>query len=262
MKKLKMENGITLIALVITIIILLILAVISISAIIGDNGIMSKATEAVIETKYAAVKEAFESALVAVQADYQQKRTTGEVTVSQSEYITIGMIRENLESSYIYCYSYSTEENTFDDDKKLYDISSIYLSETNSSNIIYEIEYTVANDNIANVEINDITDSNLLSEIKIEEDEETTTTTTYDTDDVLLNPGKGFVLSTREYYSTDTSYDDVISVIYYRFNWCVIEPEEGIYNWDVIDEILEDCIERRQKICIWCYVCKFIKYTI
>ena len=78
------------------------------------------------------------------------------------------------------------------------------------------------------------------------------------TDDVLLNPGKGFVLSTRE-YSTDTSYDNVISVIYYRFNWCAIEPEEGEYDWDLIDEKIEDAKERRKKICFWCYVFKYLK---
>ncbi len=46
MKQIKEENGITLIALVVTIVVLLILAGISINAIIGDNGIVGKAKEA------------------------------------------------------------------------------------------------------------------------------------------------------------------------------------------------------------------------
>ena len=45
-KKLKKNNGITLIALVITIIVLLILAAITISALTGENGLLSKAIEA------------------------------------------------------------------------------------------------------------------------------------------------------------------------------------------------------------------------
>ena len=45
-EKLKERNGITLIALVITIIVLLILAGVTIASITGENGILSKATNA------------------------------------------------------------------------------------------------------------------------------------------------------------------------------------------------------------------------
>lgn len=54
----KGNRGITLIALVITIIVLLILAGVSINAIIGENGIASKAQEAGTETRAAGVEEA------------------------------------------------------------------------------------------------------------------------------------------------------------------------------------------------------------
>ena len=57
MKK-KKQNGITLIALVITIIVLLILAGISIATLTGENGILSKANDAKVETRGAAVEEA------------------------------------------------------------------------------------------------------------------------------------------------------------------------------------------------------------
>lgn len=43
MKKLKKNNGITLIALVITIIVLLILAAVSIATLTGENGVLTKA---------------------------------------------------------------------------------------------------------------------------------------------------------------------------------------------------------------------------
>ncbi len=60
----KQENGITLLALVITIIILLILAGITISAITGDNGIIRNAGQAKEETEIANEKEIVEKATV------------------------------------------------------------------------------------------------------------------------------------------------------------------------------------------------------
>lgn len=54
----KNQKGITLIALVITIIVLLILAGVSIAMLTGDNGILSKATEATGNTKTGEAKEA------------------------------------------------------------------------------------------------------------------------------------------------------------------------------------------------------------
>lgn len=53
----KKENGITLIALVVTIIVLIILAGISISLVLGDNGIITKAKQAKAETEQAKVNE-------------------------------------------------------------------------------------------------------------------------------------------------------------------------------------------------------------
>ena len=53
----KGEYGITLIALVITIIVLLILAGVSISMLVGQNGIITKATEAKTQTDIGNIKE-------------------------------------------------------------------------------------------------------------------------------------------------------------------------------------------------------------
>lgn len=58
MKEFNKQRGITLIALVITVIVLLILAGISISALTGENGILSKSKKAKLETSHGAVKEA------------------------------------------------------------------------------------------------------------------------------------------------------------------------------------------------------------
>ena len=64
MQKMKKEQGITLLVLVITIIILLILAGITINAITGDNGIIGNAGQAKEETEIANEKEIIEKATV------------------------------------------------------------------------------------------------------------------------------------------------------------------------------------------------------
>ena len=65
----KKENGITLIALVITIIVLLILAGVSIAMLTGDNGILNKATDASQITLAAEAEEAIKLAVNVVIAD-------------------------------------------------------------------------------------------------------------------------------------------------------------------------------------------------
>ena len=56
-KERKNEKGITLIALIITIIVLLILAGVSISLVVGENGILSRATDASKKTNEAKAEE-------------------------------------------------------------------------------------------------------------------------------------------------------------------------------------------------------------
>ena len=65
----KSNKGITLIALVITIIVLLILAGVSISAIVGDNGLATRANEASQETKIAEEIEKIELAIAEFQLE-------------------------------------------------------------------------------------------------------------------------------------------------------------------------------------------------
>lgn len=71
----------------------------------------------------------------------------------------------------------------------------------------------------------------------------TTKTTTYNNEEVLLNPGKGFVI--RD--TLNRNYDDIVSVGYYRTNWDNIEPEEGKYNWEFLDSKIEDFRKRGKK---------------
>ena len=65
----KKENGITLIALVITIIVLLILAGVSIAMLTGDNGILTKASNANEQNRDAEIKEAMSLATSTIIAD-------------------------------------------------------------------------------------------------------------------------------------------------------------------------------------------------
>ena len=66
----KKQNGITLIALVITIIVMLILAGVSINLVVGENGILGKAQSAVTKTNRAKIEEEAQMMLTDWQTDY------------------------------------------------------------------------------------------------------------------------------------------------------------------------------------------------
>lgn len=57
-----------------------------------------------------------------------------------------------------------------------------------------------------------------------------------DVDDVLINPGKGWV----DYYGDvyNESYKGVVNLGYIRYDWSYIEPKKGEYNWKVIDDYI------------------------
>lgn len=92
MKQNHKENGITLIALVITIIVLLILAGISIAILMGENGILKKATEAEDKTEKAKVIEEIQLAIMEIQIEEKEK--LNEVTL---ETLAQGQLENKLE---------------------------------------------------------------------------------------------------------------------------------------------------------------------
>ena len=65
------------------------------------------------------------------------------------------------------------------------------------------------------------------------------------TDDILVNPDMGLVMfhySNRQWaYGQLQERGDVldwfpgVSTIYFRLPWCLLEPQEGQYRWDIID---------------------------
>lgn len=68
------DNGITLVALVVSIVVLLILSSVSINLALGDNGIITKAKESIASTNFATEKEALQRNILA----YQMEKTLGE----------------------------------------------------------------------------------------------------------------------------------------------------------------------------------------
>ena len=75
-----------------------------------------------------------------------------------------------------------------------------------------------------------------MAEITSVQTGSTTVSVTEDTDDVLINPGKGFFfLGYMDPEKYEAEFRDVISIGYNRFRWSKLEPEEGNYNWKEID---------------------------
>ena len=65
----------------------------------------------------------------------------------------------------------------------------------------------------------------------------------YDTDEVLLNPGKGLVLRDNR----DNKYNNIVSILYYRFYWKDFEKEENNFDWSKIDDLIEYCKRNHKK---------------
>jgi len=82
-----------------------------------------------------------------------------------------------------------------------------------------------------------------LEELDIKKTKETTNVLTHAEEEVLLNPGKGFVI--RD--ALTSNYDDIISVGYFRTNWDNIEPIEGQYNWAYLDEKIDFYSQKGKK---------------
>ena len=91
----KKQKGITLIALVITIIVLLILAGISINLVVGENGILKQAQNAVSSQKAGAAKEEVGFAWSSCQTEYMQEIASNQ-GVDKSSFFTAEKLNANL----------------------------------------------------------------------------------------------------------------------------------------------------------------------
>lgn len=93
------QNGITLIALVITIIVLLILAGVSIAMLTGENGILSNATQAQIDTDRENAMESIDLALQAIKVEVaanQVADTDYDATTHKSDLVTAAVIGNTI----------------------------------------------------------------------------------------------------------------------------------------------------------------------
>ncbi len=60
---------------------------------------------------------------------------------------------------------------------------------------------------------------------------------------IVLNPGKGWVLYGNAEWHSERLHA-VANLGYRRFEWAELEPEEGRYNWQPVDEYLESWAKR------------------
>lgn len=100
-KVIKERKGITLIALVITIIVLLILAGVSIAMLIGENGILTKANEAKIETEKETAKEIAEMMIMSYKSNYYGDNNNTPIKEYIIDKISGGSMLENYNVRYI-----------------------------------------------------------------------------------------------------------------------------------------------------------------
>jgi hypothetical protein len=91
------------------------------------------------------------------------------------------------------------------------------------------------------------------------------TITPENTDEALINPGMGFVFYHNAgrlwAYGAKTPAGDTldwfpgVSTIYFRLLWSELEPEEGVYRWDILDSFAQSWIAKGKKIAIRVICC-------
>lgn len=96
----KKQNGITLVALVITIIVLLILAAVSINAIMGDDGIVNQTINASVKEKESQAVEQVSLALTSLKIDYTMAKKE-DSTLQVENYYTAEKLNEYLKDGEI-----------------------------------------------------------------------------------------------------------------------------------------------------------------
>ena len=130
------EKGITLIALVVTIIVLLILAGVSISMVVGNNGVINQANEAVEESLKGKAKEELELAWASVEAEYAEERTKNSQLDKINYFTAEGKVKLN---KYLVGKG-NVKEVSFDENTKEYTVE--YESNVNKKTYIIKIDAT------------------------------------------------------------------------------------------------------------------------
>lgn len=112
----KKERGITLVALVVTIVVLLILAGVSISMVLGNNGIVTKAKETQTAQDKAYAEDVIESGLKAVQIEVLSN------TLPTGKTANVAYVVENIDDPDFKVKADSTDTITYTKGTSTYDI--------------------------------------------------------------------------------------------------------------------------------------------
>jgi hypothetical protein len=67
-----------------------------------------------------------------------------------------------------------------------------------------------------------------------------------ESDEILVNPGMGF--TTHSSLDGDVPGYPESSIAYYRWYWDVLEPEEGKFNWKMVDSVLAEVKAKGQRL--------------
>ena len=93
------QKGITLVALVITIIVLLILAGVSISLVVGQNGVLTQASNAVITNAKATALQELQMASSDMNMEYVSKKSTGNTTITKASICTVDRVKQSCQNA-------------------------------------------------------------------------------------------------------------------------------------------------------------------
>lgn len=62
--------------------------------------------------------------------------------------------------------------------------------------------------------------------------------------EILKNPYKGLIIYPgRQLFDEESAKwgGGIGSILYHRYSWCYMEPQEGVYNWDILDKNIALC---------------------
>lgn len=145
----KSQKGITLVALVITIIVLLILAGVSISLVVGQNGVLGKATNAVNANEVATVKQEIQLSIADAQMAYYDAWTS-DPSVKKSTYFANPIYYSNN------CTSASSVDIASDSEVKAdtnpaVDEGTVKVTYTSKANVTYTATFDIESPSDINV---------------------------------------------------------------------------------------------------------------
>ena len=92
---LKGQNGVTLISLVVTIIVLLILTGVSLSMVLGQNGVLTQASTAVVEQTKADVTEKVSTAMTSIETEYKGAWAK-DTSIKRDEYYLVSNLEDQF----------------------------------------------------------------------------------------------------------------------------------------------------------------------